>query len=157
MRKDLEMENRDDQNKNQTGQQGLPTDQQNKQGFGQQGQQGQDSFGQQDKQSAGQQGQSSTGQTGSEKGEFGEAGGDTTLAQGQKSQTDKQPEEETGKDKGFLGTNKEDSSEAYLSEGETAKSDFAEKGQGATENRAGNEDIESGTTPKRDASLDDAS
>jgi hypothetical protein len=130
------MENRDDQNKNQTGQQGQQsTDSQNKQDLGQEG-------------------QSSSGQTGSSQGAFDEKGGDTGLAQGQKSQFDKQSDDETGADKGFVGTNKEDSSKAYLSEAETDKSDFAAQGQGATER---NEDIESGTTPQRDAALDDGS
>ena len=135
------MENRDDQNKNQTGQQGQQfSDKQDQQGFGQQG-------------------QTSTGQTGSDQGAFGQSGDDTTLAQGQKNLADKQREDEGASDKGFVGTSEEDSSESLV---ESGKTDFAETGQGATESRTGtgtgiNEDIESGTTPKRDAALDDGS
>ena len=134
----------DDQNKNQAGQQGQSTDQQKQQGFGQQ--------------SAGQEGR-----TGSDQGAFGTSGG-TSFSQGQTDQLDKQDKartDETGGDKGIVGTSKEkDTSEAYLSEDETAQADFAETGQGATEARAGNaanQDIESGTSPTRDATLDDGS
>lgn len=133
------MQDRDDQNKNQTGQQSQQSTDKDKPGFGQQGQQGQ-----------------STDQTGSDKGAFGDAGGDTTLTQGQKSQFDKakqRPDEPGGES--FVGSSKEaDTSEAYLSEGETAQTDFAEQGQGATER---NDDIETGTAARRDASLDDGS
>ena len=122
------MENRDDQNKNQTGQQG-------QQPIGQEG------------------------KTGSDQGAFGETGTDTTLAQGQKSQFDKQRQEEEGSEKGFVGTSEEDSSESLV---ESGKTDFAETGQGATETRTGtsttsNEDIETGTSATRDAALDDGS
>lgn len=144
------MQDRDDQNMNQPGQQGQQFTDKDKQGFGQQGQQ-----------STSQQGQSSTGQTGSAKGAFGEAGGDTTLTQGQKSQFDKEKDKERQGEpgrEGFVGTSKEaDTSEAYLSESETANSDFAEQGQGATQSRAGTEDIETGRSTQRDASLDDGS
>jgi hypothetical protein len=127
------MENRDDQNKNQAGQQG----------------QGQQPAGQE-------------GRTGSDQGAFGTSGG-TSFSQGQTDQLDKQDKEragETGKDEGFVGTSKEkDSSESLVESGET---DFAEAGQGATEARTGtgtgmNEDIETGTTASRDAALDDGS
>ena len=122
------MENRDDQNKNQSGQQG--------------------------QQSAGQEGR-----TGSDQGAFGKSGG-TSFSQGQTDQLDKdkQRTDETGTDKGFVGTSKEkDASEDLVETGET---DFAETGQGATEARTGsaaNEDIETGTSPTRDATLDDGS
>ena len=136
------MENRDDQNKNQTGQQGQQgqsTDQQNQQGLGQQD-------------------QSPTGQTGTDQGTFGQSGDDTTLAQGQKNLADKQREDEAASDKGFVGTSKEDdTSEALVETGET---DFAETGQGAAEARTGtasNEDIETGMSATRDATLDDGS
>ena len=81
---------------------------------------------------------------------------DPTLAQGQKSaaQTDRQS------GSGFVGSTKEDSSESYLSEGKSANADFAEKGQGALEDQdssASNADIESGTSFKDDARLDDGS
>jgi len=140
------MENRDDQNKNQTGQQG---------------QQGQQFTDKRDQQGYGQQGQTSTGQTGSDQGAFGKTGADTTTAADQKSQFDKQRQDEAGSDKGFVGTSKEkDTSEAYLAEGDSGQADFAETGQGASENRAAsatNEDIESGTPATRDATLDDGS
>jgi hypothetical protein len=74
--------------------------------------------------------------------------------QGETSQLDKQRQDETGENKGFVGSSKEDSTEARLTEDETAQSEFAEQGQGTT---ARNEDIESGTTPQRDAALDDGS
>ena len=130
------MENRDDQNKNQTGQQGQQfTDKQGQQG-----------------QTAGE------GQTGSEQGAFGKTGGETNLAEGQKSQSDKLRQDELGGDKGIVGTSKEkDTSETLVESGET---DFAETGQGATESRTGsasNEDIETGAMPTRDAALDDGS
>jgi hypothetical protein len=141
------MENRDDQNKGQTGQQGQSTDKQNQQGFGQQ-----------DTPSAGEEGR-----TGSDQGAFGKSGG-TTFAQGQTGQLDKQDKQrsgETASDKGFVGTSKEkDTSEAYLSEDETGQTDFAEQGQGASEaptGTAANQDIESGASPTRDATLDDGS
>jgi hypothetical protein len=126
------MENRDDQNKNQTGQQG-------QQGFGQ-----------------GQQPTGQEGKTGSDQGAFGKSGTDTTLAQGQKSEFDKQRLEEEGSDKGFVGTSEEDTSESLV---ETGQSDFAESGQGATARTgtASNEDIETGTSATRDATLDDGS
>lgn len=136
------MENRDDQNKNQSGQPG---------------QQGQQFTDKQDQQGFGQQGQTSTGQTGSDQGGFGQSGDDTTLAQGQKNLADKQREEEAASDKGFVGTSEEDTSETLVETGETG---FAETGQGASEARTGaasNEDIETGTTPTRDAALDDGS
>ena len=125
------MENRNDQDKNQAGQQG-------------------------------QQGQQATpgeGQTGSDQGAFGTGGG-TSFSQGQTDQLDKDKErtDELGSDKGVVGTSKEkDTSETLVETGET---DFAETGQGATESRTGsasNEDIETGTTPTRDAALDDGS
>jgi len=73
-------------------------------------------------------------------------------------QLDEQRPDETASEKGFVGTSKEtDSSEAYLSEDETSEAEFAETAQGATEGIAGNEDIETGATTQRDASLDDAS
>jgi hypothetical protein len=124
------MENRDDQNKNQTGQQG----------------QGQQPIGQE-------------GRTGTDQGAFGTSGG--TSPQGQTDQLDKQDKkrpDEFGSDKGFVGTSKEeDTSESLV---ETDETDFAETGQGATEARTGaasNEDIETGTTATRDATLDDGS
>ena len=73
-------------------------------------------------------------------------------------QLDEQRPDETASDKGFVGTSKEsDSSEAYLSEDETSQTEFAEAAQGTTEGIAGNEDIETGATTQRDATLDDAS
>ena len=75
---------------------------------------------------------------------FGRAsGGDTTLAQGQTDQLDKRTNsahDESGKRQGLRRHSKEeDTSEAYLSEGETGETDFAETGQGATEARTGAE------------------
>ena len=111
------MENRDDQNKNQSGQQGQAAD----------------------------------------KSAFGQPVSDASLAPNKTDQInkDEQPPTEAKSDKGFVGSSKEDdTSEAYLSEKETGKSDFAAQGQGASEQ---NEDIESGTSATRDASLDDGS
>lgn len=146
------MENRDSNDNNAT-----QTSQQTQQ---QQDQQLRQQQGQQDRQSQ-QGGQSPTGQDGQEGQTDTETKPDIDAeAKSGQPQSGQQGGQgsQGGASSGFVGASTGDSSESYVTEDPSAKTDFAEQGQGATEGQdssAGDSDITTGQPRKDDASLDD--